>query len=186
MENKVYRFKKHDRVIKNSSIISIVSKNKLPTIKIHKLKRSNLENITIHTGNQSVHHLKNHKIFKFKSNLSLTPKRKMKNTKSDYKINFMNLKPKIKHINNRYLTRDFDDFDDVDEINTIKTPDDSMHSTKRHFFKELIPSYQEFIGGYHEKIDVKQKYERLLSYGCNESTRCGSKPSIFISNEKYS
>lgn len=183
MENKVYKFRRIGKVLKNHSIANMVSNGVLPKLKIAKKRKKVQEMIRNYTNISNMQMLGKTKE-EFPYGKSLTPKLRSISTKMGKchigRSNvFLRRTPEIqKHVNVRYLNKDFDD---IEEINTMKTPDDSSRSTKNNFFIDIIPEFLEILGN-SKSIPMKNQELNMYSSKCFiESTRCGSKPSDSLS-----
>jgi hypothetical protein len=189
MENKVYRFKRVERITRNPSIFNAISKNALPALNIktkssQKLKRSKPN---YYKRNLSSYLTKSRKAA-VSTPESKSPKIRtisLKETdsrfkKSPFKSNF------VSPVNIRYL---HDNFDELEMRNIIETPEDSVYSSKINlFFKQLIPSYEEeYIENPLTVNEKKKNLLDLLSLNQNlaESTSCGSKISPKLSSELF-
>ena len=184
MENRIYRFKRLEKLKNNHSIFNLPSRVELPVIKPLRNKQRKIHDLIKNYGNVSVPRMNNLKIHEIPMLTSVTPKprsssnNQCKISKSNKSIFVMNESPRRKHVNVRYLKQDFDD-----NINIIKTPDDSVYSSKTQLFKNSIPTIPELIGEDIMTSIEKYQSDLLISKDLATSTRCDSKPSDSICKE---
>ncbi|OMJ86516.1 hypothetical protein SteCoe_11928 [Stentor coeruleus] len=156
MENKVYKF---SRIIKRKheeSITKIISKKILPELKIKNQKTNKIKSILGNYGNVYSPYTLKKKASLGSQQTSLTPKLRIvssnmihynRGSSVPYKMRI----PPAQKVSIRYMCKDFED---VEQVNIMKTPDDSLNSTKnRGFFREPLPMSKDLLK---ESYEIEQ------------------------------
>lgn len=153
MESKVYRF---SRIIKrkhDESITKIISKKILPELKIKNPKMRKIKSILANYGNVYSPYMLKKKSSFGSQQTSLTPKMHSDSTNRvnitrGSSVPYKMRTPAAQKVSIRYMCKDFED---VEHVNVMKTPDDSLNSTKnKRFFRELLPTSKDLLNESYE------------------------------------
>ena len=188
MEEKTYRFKRNRKIKNNKSIFPLNFKALLPKLKKFETKKPKIHAMLQNYGNVSTQNALNYQKPELPVFTSITPKLRSTSSNSYKTVStkrniFLRASPDLKHhMNVRYLHKDFDE---IEQINTIKTPEDSQRTSKEMFFKNLIPTYEDFIANEINNLSINCRGNGKISRDFNESTQCGSRPSGSLAKDVF-